>query len=208
MIRVLVVDDHPVVRAGIVGVLELAEDIEVVGQAEDGREAVNHARELSPDVVLLDLRMPHLDGTAATAEILKNSTSTSVLILTTYESDDHILGAVEAGASGYLLKAAPADEIIAGVRAVAAGQTVLAPTIASALVRHTRRETVQGRTGLSGREKEVLGLVAEGHSNGQIARKLFITEATVKTHLLHVFDKLDVSDRTHAVTKAMKLGVI
>ncbi len=214
MIRVLVVDDHPVVRAGIVGLLGLDAEIEIVGEAASGAEAVTRAQALRPDVVLMDLRMPGpdggaaVDGIGATERIVAALPETRVLVLTTYESDDHILGAIEAGAAGYLLKAAPADEIVAGVKAVVEGRTVLAPSIAAALVRGMRRENVAEKPALSPRERGVLRLVADGRSNPQIARELFIGEATVKTHLLHAFEKLGVSDRTHAVTRAMKLGLL
>lgn len=209
MIRVLVADDHPIVRSGIVGLLGAAGDIEVVGEAGDGVEAVALAESLRPNLVLMDLRMPRLDGAAATAQIMAASPGARILILTTYESDDAILGAIEAGASGYLLKASPHGEIIAGVRAVAAGETVLAPSIAAKLVQRVRTDAVaEASPRLSPRELEVLRHVAAGHSNRAIAAALFIGEATVKTHLLHVFEKLDVSDRTRAVTRAMELGLL
>jgi DNA-binding NarL/FixJ family response regulator len=151
--------------------------------------------------------MPHLDGVAATARILAERAATRVLILTTYETDDQILGAIEAGASGYLLKAAPQAEIIEGVRSVARGQTVLAPSIAAKLVQRVRADP-QSAPRLSARELDVLRLVAAGQSNPEIARSLFIGEATVKTHLLHAFEKLEVGDRTRAVTRAMELGLL
>jgi DNA-binding NarL/FixJ family response regulator len=207
-IRVLVADDHPIVRSGIVALLGAADGIDVVGQAEDGSQAVAQAATLSPDVVLMDLRMPVLGGSEATAAILAADPRIRVLVLTTYESDDHILAAIEAGASGYLLKAAPQEEIIAGVRSVAAGQTVLAPSIATKLVERMRGGGPTAPPSLSGRELEVLRLVAEGRSNPEIARALFIGEATVKTHLQHVFEKLGVSDRTRAVTRAMELKLL
>ncbi|TFD13343.1 response regulator transcription factor [Cryobacterium sp. TMT1-2-2] len=205
MIRVLVADDHPIVRGGIVSLLAQADDISVVGEAADGTEAVRLALELRPDLVLMDLRMPGQSGAAATAQIVAATAGIRVLILTTYESDDQILGAIEAGASGYLLKAAPQEEIIAGVRSVAAGQTVLAPSIAATLVQRVRG---QSAARLSPRELDVLRLVGSGESNPEIARSLFIGEATVKTHLLHVFEKLAVKDRTRAVTRAMELGLL
>ena len=160
----------------------------------------------------MDLRMPGLDGAAATARILADAQADGrvvrVLVLTTYENDEYIMGAIEAGASGYLLKAAPQEEILAGVRAVAAGETVLAPSIAAKLVHRMRGPAASPAPALSPRELEVLRLVAAGRSNPEIARELYIGEATVKTHLLHVFEKLEVSDRTRAVTRAMELGIL
>ena len=208
-IRIIVADDHPIVRAGIVGLLETAAGIEVVGEAADGAEAVALAEAERPDLVLMDLRMPGVDGAGATAQIVAAGTGTRVLVLTTYETDDHILGAIEAGASGYLLKAAPQAEILAGIRAVAAGETVLAPSIAAKLVSRVRADAASDPLpSLSPREREVLALVADGRSNPEIARALYLGEATVKTHLLHVFEKLGVNDRTRAVTRAMELGLL
>jgi DNA-binding NarL/FixJ family response regulator len=208
-IRIVVADDHPIVRAGIVGLLETAAGIEVVGEAADGAEAVALAEAERPDLVLMDLRMPGVDGASATAQIVAAGTGTRVLVLTTYETDDHTLAAIEAGASGYLLKAAPQAEILAGIRAVAAGETVLAPSIAAKLVSRVRANAASDPLpSLSPREREVLALVADGRSNPEIARALYLGEATVKTHLLHVFEKLGVNDRTRAVTRAMELGVL
>lgn len=206
-VRVVVADDHPIVRAGIVGLLETADGIEVVGQAADGAEAIAVAEATRPDLVLMDLRMPVLGGAAATERIVAAG-GTRVLVLTTYDTDEDLLPAIEAGASGYLLKAAPQEEILAGVRAVAAGETVLAPSIAAKLVRRVRGEASVTQATLSPRELEVLRLVADGRSNPEIARQLHIGEATVKTHLGHVFEKLDVNDRTRAVTLAMELGLL
>ena len=208
-IRIVVADDHPIVRAGIVGLLETAPGIEVVGEAADGAEAVALAASERPDLVLMDLRMPGVDGASATASIVAAGGGTRVLVLTTYETDDHILAAIEAGASGYLLKAAPQAEILAGLRAVAAGETVLAPSIAAKLVSRVRADAASiAPPALSPREREVLVLVAEGRSNPEIAKALYIGEATVKTHLLHAFEKLGVNDRTRAVTRAMELGLL
>jgi DNA-binding NarL/FixJ family response regulator len=204
VIRIVVADDHPVVRSGIVALLQTAEDVEVVGEASNGEEAVDLALALDPDVVLMDLRMPGIDGDEATARILAARPQSRVLILTTYESDDSILTAIAAGASGYLLKAAPQEEILAGLRAVARGDVALAPRIAALLVQRIKTPTPT----LSPRETQVLTLVAAGKSNPVIATTLFVSEATVKTHLLHVFEKLGVSDRTRAVTKAMELGLL
>ncbi|SFF91673.1 response regulator transcription factor [Curtobacterium sp. YR515] len=207
MIRVVVADDHPIVRAGIVALLQDADDVEVVGQASDGEAAVAITLAERPDVVLMDLRMPGLDGDDATARILAREPGVRVLILTTYESDDQILAAIEAGAAGYLLKAAPESEILAGLRATARGGTALAPSAAAALVRRATGQPTTGPT-LSPRELEVLQLVAQGNSNPAIGRTLFLSETTVKTHLGHVFEKLGVNDRTRAVTRAMELGLL
>lgn len=204
MIRVVVADDHPVVRGGIIALLSAADDMTVVGEATDGLEAVATAIELEPDVVLMDLRMPGIGGDEATARILAARPGIRVVILTTYESDASILTAIEAGASGYLLKAAPQEEILAGVRSVARGDVALAPSIAAMLVQRIAQPAIT----LSTRETQVLRLVAQGQSNPQIARSLFLSEATIKTHLLHVFEKLSVNDRTRAVTRAMELGIL
>lgn len=204
MIRVLVADDHPIVRSGIVALLESADDLEVVGTAGTGLEAVELALQLRPDVVLMDLRMPGVEGDEATARILAADSGIRIVVLTTYETDASILTAIEAGASGYLLKAAPQEEILAGIRSVARGEVALAPSIAAMLVNRVKRPVVS----LSARETEVLALVAQGLSNPAIAKQLFLSEATVKTHLLHAFEKLEVSDRTRAVTKAMELGLL
>ena len=204
MITVLVADDHPIVRGGIVALLQSADDIEVIGEATTGLEAVDRAIELGPQLVLMDLRMPGIDGDEATARILAARPEIRVVVLTTYESDTSILSAIEAGASGYLLKAAPQEEILAGIRSVARGEVALAPSIAAMLVNRVKKPAIS----LSTRETEVLALVAQGHSNPAIAKQLFLSEATVKTHLIHAFEKLDVSDRTRAVTKAMELGLL
>ncbi|WP_294178244.1 response regulator transcription factor [uncultured Schumannella sp.] len=207
MIRILVADDHPIVRAGLVALLEAESDLEVIGTATTGVEAVEIALAERPDVVLMDLRMPELDGDAATAEIRAVAPEVKVVILTTYESDDAILAGVEAGASGYLLKAAPEQELLAGVRAVAAGEVALAPRVAAMLVTRVSRPATPP-VALSPRELEVLRLVADGLSNRAIGERLFVGESTVKTHLLHVFTKLEVTDRTRAVTRAMELGIL
>jgi len=202
VIRVLLVDDHPVVRSGLSGLLGGEPDIEVVGEASDGREGVERAKELEPDVVLMDLRMPVMDGVEATA-LIADAGGPRVLVLTTYDTDTDILRAVEAGATGYLLKDTPRDALVGAVRAASRGETVLAPPLAAKLMRQVRSNDQ-----LTAREVEVLALVSRGMSNGDIAQELFIGEATVKTHLLHAFDKLGVSDRTAAVTTAMRLGVL
>ncbi|HEY3436840.1 MAG TPA: response regulator transcription factor [Actinotalea sp.] len=203
-VRLVVADDHPVVRAGIVGLLAGEDDLEVVGEAADGAAAVRLAVELSPDVVLMDLRMPVLDGAGATEQILQRAPGVRVVVLTTYETDSDILRAVEAGATGYLLKDAPREDLVEAVRAAAAGQTVLAPSVARRLVSQLRN----GSERLTPRELEVLAGVARGGSNAQIGAELFIGEATVKTHLLRIFAKLGVDDRTRAVTAALERGIL
>lgn len=203
-VRVLIVDDHPVVRAGLRGMLGAEADLEIVGEAGSGDEAVAQVRALSPDVVLLDLRMPGSDGVAATRRIVADSTST-VLILTTYDTDADILRAVEAGATGYLLKDTPSRELAAAIRAAARGETVLAPLVAARLVTRLR-EPAHER--LTAREIEVLAAVARGLTNADIGRALSIGESTVKTHLLRVFGKLGVDDRTAAVTAALSRGIL
>jgi DNA-binding NarL/FixJ family response regulator len=205
VIRVLVADDHAVVRAGIVALLAGEHDIEVIGEAADGEQAVELALALRPDVVVMDVRMPGLTGDAATARIRERTDDVRVLVLTTYESDASILSAIEAGASGYLLKAAPAEELVAGVRSVAAGEVALSPAIAAQLVARVREPAPPV---LTPRETEVLRLVAEGLSNREIGKRLFVGEATVKTHLLRAFEKLGVNDRTRAVTLAMERGLL
>lgn len=205
MIRILLVDDHPVVRHGLRGMLDAEPDLTVVGEASSGTTGVAAARELVPDIVLMDLRMPDGDGVQATGQILAALPTARVVVLTTYETDRDILRAIEAGASGYLLKDTSPAELADAVRAAARGETVLAPSVASTLVRQVRAPAPPA---LSAREVEVLRLVAAGRTNADIGRELFISEATVKTHLLRVFNKLDVADRTAAVTTAMSHGLL
>lgn len=203
-VRIVVVDDHPVVRAGIVGLLGVEDDLAVVGEAGDGAEALDVVAATSPDVVLMDLRMPRMDGVSATARIGAEHPGVRVVVLTTYETDGDILRAVEAGATGYLLKDTPREDLVEAVRAAARGETVLAPSVARRLVEQMRG----GGERLTVRELEVLGGVARGLSNSEIGAELFIAEATVKTHLLRVFTKLGVTDRTRAVTVALQRGLI
>jgi DNA-binding NarL/FixJ family response regulator len=206
MTRVLIVDDHPIVRAGLVALVESADDLDVVGVGSTGLEAVDLATSLTPDVVLMDLRMPGLDGDEATARILAAVPATRVVILTTYESDDAILRAIGAGASGYLLKAAPEAELLAGIRAVAAGEVALAPSVSRVLVR--RAASPPPSVQLTARELDVLRLVATGLGNREIGEQLHLGEATVKSHLLRVFSKLDAKSRTGAVARARELGLL
>ena len=205
MIRILIADDHPVVRTGLQGMLAGEGDFEVVGEARDGREAVEEAARLKPDVVLMDLRMPVLDGVAATELIRAGRSETQVLILTTYDTDGDILRALDVGAVGCLLKDSPREELFRAVRAAARGESVLAPAVLSLVMSRMRAPAAET---LSDREVEVLRLVARGASNKEAARKLFISETTVKTHLSHIFTKLGVDDRTAAVTVALDRGIL
>ncbi|TDD82513.1 response regulator transcription factor [Actinomadura darangshiensis] len=202
-LRIIVVDDHTVMRAGVVALLAAEPTIEIVGEAGDGREAVALAGRVRPDVALLDLRMPVMDGVAATGEL--GRLGTRVLVLTTYDTDTEIERAIEAGAIGYLLKDTTRDQLVGAIHAAARGETVLAPRVAEKLVARMRRPEP---VALTAREIDVLRAVADGLSNAEIGRRLVIAEATVKTHLLRVFAKLDVSDRTHAVVVAMDRGLL
>jgi DNA-binding NarL/FixJ family response regulator len=204
-VTVLIVDDHPVVREGLRGMLAAEAALSVVGEAASGDEAVAMARMYRPDVVLMDLRMPGGDGVQATSGILSIAPGTRVVVLTTYETDADIVRAVEAGAAGYLLKDTPRQDLVAAIRAAARGETVLGPSVAGRLVSQLRRPAAEP---LSARETEVLALVARGSTNAGIGRALFISEATVKTHLLRAYGKLGVSDRTAAVTTAIELGML
>ncbi|GAA2259892.1 response regulator transcription factor [Glycomyces scopariae] len=205
-IRVLIADDHPVVRDGLRGMFASGGDIEVVGEASDGREAVDRALALEPDVVLMDLRMPGTDGVTAIRELASLGASARVLVLTTYDTDSDVLPAIEAGASGYLLKDASPDELRRAIRAAHEGGTVLAPSVASVLMAQVRRPAAAGP--LSERELEVLSLIAKGRGNRETAAELFISEATVKTHLMHVYAKLEVNDRAAAVAVAYERGLL
>lgn len=204
-IRVVLADDHPVVRGGLATLLGTADGIEVTAQASNGQQAVAAVAETLPDVVLMDLRMPVLDGAGATAQIRDRFPGTKVLILTTYDGDADIVRAVESGAVGYLLKDSAGDVIIEAVFAAARGETVLAPPVAARLVSRLRTPDLPQ---LTAREIEVLRCVSHGLSNVEAAARLHIAEATVKTHLLRVFNKLDVDDRTRAVVIAMERGLL
>ena len=198
-IRLLIVDDHPVVRDGLKGMFAVEVGIEVVGEAANGPEAVARTLAHDPDVVLLDLRMPGGDGVSAIRALAERGARARVLVLTTYDDDRDVLAAIDAGATGYLLKDAPRDELFRAVRAAARGETVLSPSVATQLVGRVRNPHWNP---LTPRELEILRLVADGASNRQAARQLFISEATVKTHLLHTYEKLGVNDRAAAVAAA------
>lgn len=204
-IRLLVVDDHPVVRDGLKGMLASQQDLELVGEAGNGEEAIRLADELRPDVVLMDLRMPVMDGVTAIVRIKERWPEARVLVLTTYDADADIVRAVAAGATGYILKDAPRDEIFHAIRTTAQGKSYLSSAVASRLM---DRAHSPGDEALSEREVEVLEFVSKGASNKEIARHLRLSEATVKSHLLHIFAKLCVNDRTQAVTQALKKGII
>lgn len=205
MIRVLIVDDHPIVRNGLRGAFADVPDIEVAGEAGDGRQGVAEAVRLGVDVVLMDLRMPEMDGVRAIVELGRTAPSVRVLVLTTFDSESDVLPAIEAGAAGYLLKDVPPEDLIRAVRDAHRGQSVLAPSAARQLMGAVRRPT---GLALSDRELEVLQLVADGASNREAARQLFISEASIKTHLQHVYDKLDVRDRAAAVGEGYRRGLL
>ena len=205
VLRVVVVDDHPVVRDGLRGMLDGQPDLTVVGEAGDGREAVTVVARERPDVVLMDLRMPVLDGVAAIARITAGQPRVRILVLTTYDEDHDIVRAIEAGARGVLLKDAPREDLFRAIRSAARGEMVLAPTVTARMFGRLRAPQEQTPTD---RELEVLTLVARGLTNRAIGRELALSEATVKTHLVHLFTKLGVTDRTAAVTAALDRGLI
>ena len=204
-IRVVIADDHPVVRIGLRGMLETQNDIDVVGEAENGKQAVSLVGRLEPDVVLMDLQMPELDGVSATEQITDRFRTVQVLVLTTYDTDADITLAIGAGAIGYLLKDAPRENLFDAIRAASRGESVLTPSVASRVMERIRSPEVEM---LSRREIEVLTEVADGKSNKETSQMLFISEATVKTHLIHIFSKLGVNDRTAAVTVALERGIL
>jgi DNA-binding NarL/FixJ family response regulator len=204
-IRILIVDDHPVVRDGLKGMVAGHPEFEVVGEAADGDQAVAQCLRLAPQVVLMDLRMPQMDGVEAITRIRARQPGVYCLVLTTYDTDADILRAIEAGATGYILKDAPREELYRAIRATAQGQSYLSPSVATRLMSQLRAPE---EAPLSPRELAVLGWVARGSSNKEIAQSLHISEATVKSHLLHIFSKLGVNDRTQAVTLAVQKGLI
>ena len=204
-IRLMLVDDHPVVRDGLHGVFAADEDFEVVAEAGDGQEALARVARVEVDVVLLDLRMPRMGGVETIRALATQAPAVRVLVLTTFDTDRDVLPAIEAGATGYLLKDASAAELKAAVRAAHAGQPVLAPSVAGRLIGQVRRGP---DSALSPREVEVLRLVAAGTTNREAARRLLISEATVKTHLLHLYEKLGVNDRAAAVSEAYQRGLL
>jgi DNA-binding NarL/FixJ family response regulator len=214
MIKVLVADDDPMVRRHLRTILASASEIEVVAEAGDGAEAVEAVLRTAPDVVLMDIRMPGVDGITATAEITRLSTSPAVVALTTFDSDTHVLRALEAGASGFLVKSTPPEDLIDLVKVAAQGHTVLSPSAARHLVSRSAstddaRQAVRARVAaLSDRERDVLGCLGEGLTNGEIAARLFLSETTVKSYVSRLLDKLDLANRTQAGLLAHRAGLL
>jgi DNA-binding NarL/FixJ family response regulator len=209
-INILIADDHPVVREGLIAMLGREVDFNVVGEAKDGVEAVNKAKELKPDVVLMDLRMPEMDGVEAMRQIRSVMPDIKFIILTTYSDDDYIFSGIEAGARAYLLKDAPREDLFKAIRSVSRGESLIQPVVASKLLdrfSQLSRRTPSGDE-LSERELEVLCLMAKGAANKEISAELSIAQSTVKTHITNIFQKLGVNDRTEAVTQALKKGLI
>jgi DNA-binding NarL/FixJ family response regulator len=205
MIGLLIVDDHPVVRDGLRGMFAGDDRFRVLGEAADGNEALAVARAVRPDVVLMDLRMPGMDGVTAIRALRDQGVEARVLVLTTYDTDSDVLPAIKAGATGYLLKDTPREELFRAVSAAHRGESVLSPAVAGRLMGELR---APAREELSQREREVLGLIAQGCTNRETASRLFISEATVKTHLLHAYAKLGVRDRAAAVAAAYARGLL
>lgn len=211
-IEILIVDDHAVVRDGLVTMFGRQTDFLVTGEAVNGLEAVEKARELQPDVILMDLRMPELDGVGAMNQIRENNPDVKFIVLTTYDTDEYIFGAIDAGAKGYLLKDASREDLFQSVRAVHRGESLIEPGVAAKLLDRLAQMSRQARFGgpqvLSERELEVLRLMAAGAANKSIASDLAISESTVKTHVTNIFQKLEVNHRTEAVTQALQRGII
>ena len=209
-IKILITDDHPVVREGLNAMLSREADFKVVGEAKDGSEAISKVKELKPDVVLMDLRMPEIDGVEAMRQIRALDTNVKFIILTTYSDDDYIFSGIEAGARAYLLKDAPREELFKAIRSVYRGESLIQPVVASKLLdrfSQLSRRTPSGEE-LSERELEILCLMAKGSANKEISAELQIAQSTVKTHITNIFQKLGVNDRTEAVTQAIKKGII
>jgi DNA-binding NarL/FixJ family response regulator len=212
-VRVLIVDDDALMRAGLRGVLSSDDGIDVVGEAGDGRDALYRTRLLQPDIVLMDVRMPDLDGISATRKVLTDFPEVKVVMLTTFEEDDYIFGALSAGASGFLLKRTAPEELVAAIHTIAAGDSLLSPSVTSRVVGRMARQPAPDASrdarldDLTAREREVLGLVARGLSNGEIADALVIEESTVKTHVKRILAKLEVRDRVQAVIFAYESGL-
>lgn len=209
-IKVLITDDHPVVREGLSAMLNKEPDIQVVGEAENGTEAIDKAKELQPDVVLMDLRMPEVDGVEAMRQIRAANPGIKFIVLTTYDNDEYIFKGIEAGARAYLLKDAPREELFKAIRAVYKGESLIEPAVAGKVLDRFAELSRQAQVvdALSEREVEVLKLMAKGAANKEIAAGLCISESTVKTHIQTIFQKLGVGDRTEAVTEALKKGII
>lgn len=214
MIRVLIVDDQALVRGGFRLILQSQDDIEVVGEAVDGREALTKVRDLAPDVVLMDVRMPGMDGVEATRRLLVAGDGPRVLVLTTFDLDEYVYDALRAGASGFLLKDVRPEQLVEGVRTVAGGETLLSPAITRRLVEQYVRRLRPGSSrppaleALTEREMDVLRLIGRGRSNAEVAAELFLSEATIKTHVSHLFSKLALRDRAQAVVMAYETGLV
>jgi DNA-binding NarL/FixJ family response regulator len=209
-IKILIADDHPVVREGLSSMLVKQPDFQVVGEAENGQDTVDLALKLKPDVILLDLRMPVLDGVEAMKRIKEQDQNIKYVVLTTYDSDEYIFQGIEAGATAYLLKDSPREELFKAIRSVIRGESMIQPSIASKVLARFAKisREIRESSGFSSREIEVLGLMAKGLSNKDIAESLFLSESTVKTHIQNIFHRLKVNDRTEAVMEAIKKGIL
>ena len=209
-IKILIVDDHPIVRQGLASVLEQETDLTVVGQAGTGVEALTKARELSPDIILMDLQMPEMNGVEAISRIMEEGLDTGIIILTTFDTDDHIFSGIEAGARGYLLKDSPPEDVVKAIRTVFQGDSLIQPRVVSRLLHRLGQlsHPLAPESALSQREAEVLRLIATGAANKEIASQLNIGQSTVKTHIVRIFGKLRANGRTEAVSEAVKKGII